>query len=637
MSKRFYEFGPFRIDKANHVLLRDGKVLPLKPKVFDTLIVLIEARDRVLDKDEMMSRLWPDAVVEESNLSQNIYLLRKVLGEADLGGVFIETIPKRGYRFVASIIEVDDVIAKVQSRAAEATEPDEVVSQLPESRVYKQTRRTKLIAAALGLGIVGVGTLIALSYFRNRSDSVPKTVSGAPVKSIAILPFKPLSSETTDQALGLGLADSLIIRLSNFKQFEVRPLSTVRTFGLPNQEATAAGRQLKVEAVLDGTIQRDGDQIRVNLRLVRVSDGSVLWAKKIDENASNFLEVQDRISERVARELVPQMTGEDQKLLAKHFTENADAHRLYMMGRYHWSKTNRDDWNKAIEYFNSAIEKDPNYALAYTGLADSYLSIIADSLLAKSDAIPTAKQAALTALRLDDTLAEAHVSLGRIKTFYDWDWAGAESEFKRALELNSNSGDAHREYASYLTSIGRTDEAVGEALRAREIDPLSNVTNFQVAWALISAGRYDDALEESRQVLAIFPTAHYWMCSAYIGKGMNQQAATECEKMLSTSKDHLMAKTTLAYASASLGRKDEAKKVLVEFKKLLKQQQASPYHIAMIYAGLRDKDQAFAWLDEAYRQHSRTLVNGLKVNPVWGNLRSDPRFVNLLRRMGLPQ
>jgi TolB-like protein/DNA-binding winged helix-turn-helix (wHTH) protein/Tfp pilus assembly protein PilF len=637
MTKRFYQFGHFRIDKVNHVLLRDGKVLPLKPKVFDTLLVLVEARDRVLDKDEMMSRLWPDAVVEESNLSQNIYLLRKVLGEADHGGVFIETIPKRGYRFVASISEFDDEIPKDQLRPPEATRPDEVPSQLPAIAVHQQTRRTNLVAVALALGIVGVVTLVALSYFRSRSDSVSKTVSGPPVKSIAILPFKPLSSDANDQVLGLGMTDTLIIRLNHFRQFEVRPLTAVREFDSANQDAVAAGRKLKVDAVLDGTIQRDGDQIRVNVRLVQVSDGSVLWAEKIDEKATNSLEVQDRISERVAREMVPQMTGEDQKLLAKHFTENADAHRLYMMGRYHWSKTNPDDWNKAIEYFNSAIERDPNYALAYTGLADCYLSIVADSLLAKSEAIPKAKEAAMTALRLDDTLAEAHVSLGRIKAFYDWDWTGGESEFKRALELNSNSGDAHREYAAYLTSIGRSDEAVAEALRARAIDPLSNVTNFQVAWALISAGRYDDAIEESRQVVAMLPTAHYWMCNAYLAKGMNQQAAAECETMLSINKGHLMAKATLAYASASLGREDNAKKVLVEFKQLFKQQQASPYHVAMVYAGLRDKDQAFTWLDEAYREHSRPLVNGLKVNPVWGNLRSDPRFTNLLHRMGLPE
>jgi DNA-binding winged helix-turn-helix (wHTH) protein/TolB-like protein/Tfp pilus assembly protein PilF len=637
MTKRFYEFGPFRIDTVNHVLLRDGKVLPLKPKVFDTLLVLVEARDRVLDKDEMMSRLWPDAVVEESNLSQNIYLLRKVLGEADHGGVFIETIPKRGYRFVASISEVDDVIAKVQLRPAKVTEPDEIVSRLPASQVHKQTRRTKLIAGALGLGIVGVLTLIALSYFRNRGDSVPKTVNGAPLKSIAILPFKPLSSETTDEALGLGMADTLITRLSNFKQLEVRPLTAVREFDSPNQDAGAAGRKLKVDAVLDGTIQRDGDQIRVNLRLVRVSDGSVLWAGNIDEKGNNFLVVQDHISERVARELVPQMTGEDQKLLAKHFTENADAYQLYILGRYHWGKIDPVDWKKAVEYFNQSIEKDPNYALPYTGLADCYLSIVAESLIEKTQAVAKAKQATMTALRLDDTLAEAHVSLGRIKTYYEWDWAGAEQEFRRAKELNPNSSDAHREYAAYLTTVGRGDEAVAEARRARDLDPLSQLASFHLAWALISNRRYDEAIEQSRQVLGTFPVAHFWMGMAYLGKGMNEQAIEEFEKVLSFSKDHTLARAALGYAYGASGRRDKAEKVLAEFKELFKRQQISPYHIANIYAGLAEKDQAFAWLEEAYRERSRLLPSGLKVSPTWDALRSDRRFADLLRRMGLPQ
>jgi len=633
MTKRFYEFGPFRIDRVNHVLLRDGKVLPLKPKVFDTLLVLVEAHDRVLDKDEMMSRLWPDAVVEESNLSQNIYLLRKVLGEADHGGIFIETIPKRGYRFVASISEVDDVIAKVQLRPPEVLEPDGVVSQLPATQANQQTRRTKLIAAALGLGIVGVVTLLAVSYLRNRNDSVPKTVNGAPVKSIAILPFKPLTSGTTDEALGLGMADTLIIRLSNFKQFEVRPLTAVREFNAPNQEAGAAGRKLRVDAVLDGTIQRDGDQIRVNLRLVRVSDGSVLWAGNIDEKGNTFLVVQDHISERVARELVPQMTGEDQKLLAKHFTENADAYQLYILGRYHWGKINPEDWKKAIDYFNQSIEKDPNYALPYTGLADCYLSIVAESLMEKTEAVAKAKQATMTALRLENTLAEAHVSLGRIKTYYERDWAGAEHEFRRAKELNPNSADAHREYAAYLTTIGRGDEAVAEARRARDLDPISQLASFHLAWALISLHRYDDAITESQEVLGTFPQAHLWIGWAYLGKGQYGEAVAEFEKRLSTSKNDPITKAHLGYAYAISGKRNQAQSILSEFK----QGRVSPYFSAIIEAGLGNKNQTFALLEQAYQEHSRPMVSGIKVNPVWESLRADSRFTDLLRRLGLPQ
>lgn len=281
----------------------------------------------------------------------------------------------------------------------------------------------------------------------------PKPAAGPAVKSLAVLPFKSLGSDISDEALGVGMADTLITRLSNIRQFIVRPTSAVRKYTSPEQDPVVAGKELKVDAVLEASIRRAGDRVRVTLRVVKVSDGSSLWAGKFDEPANDFLVVQDRVSEEVARALVPQLTGEEQKLLAKRYTQNSEAYQLYMMGRYHWSRTNPADWSKAVEYFNRAIEKDPNYALAYTGLANSYVSIVADSLLPKAEAVPKAKQAVLTALQLDPTLPDAHVSLGRIKTYYDWDWAGADREFVRAIELNPSSADAHREYSSYLAAV----------------------------------------------------------------------------------------------------------------------------------------------------------------------------------------
>jgi len=633
MSTRYYEFGSFQIDKLNHALMRDGETIPLKPKVFDTLLLLVENRERVLDKDEMLRRLWPDTVVEESNLSQNVYLLRKALCEETQEERYIETTPKRGYRFVATVKEVE--AADVQLIPDDLASP-ELGIENDSDKTLQTGRRLRISARAVllsGIGLLGIG-LVLYNWLASRPKS-PE--SNAPIRSIAVLPFKPLGSENRDETLGFGMADTLITRLSNIKPIIVRPTSSVRRFASQTQDPLAAGRELKVDAVLDGSIQREGNQLRVTLRLISVKDGSFLWTHVVNEQIDDPFLVQDRIAEQVAEALVPQMSGEQKNLLAKRHTENAEAYRLYMMGRYHWSKTNTADWNKSIEYFNRAIEKDRGYALAYTGLADSYLSIVADSLLSKAEAIPKAKEAAMTALQLDDTLSEAHVSLGRIKALYDWDWPGAEREFQRAIELNANSGDAHREYAFYLTSIGRSEQAIAEAELARRLDPLTNVTNFQLAWALISAHRYDEAIEESRQVVETLPQAHYWMAVAYIGKGMNEEAIAECQRVLSISKDHSMAKASLAYAYAAQGKRDEAKKILKELKELLSQRQASPYHIAIIYSGLDDKDQTFAWLEEAYRERSRTLASGLKVNPTWNGIRSDRRFSDLLRRIGLPQ
>lgn len=633
MNNRFYDFGPFRIDKLNHRLLRDGRALLLKPKVFDTLLVLVENRDRVLDKDELMSKLWPDAAVEESNLSQNIYLLRKALGETDNGDVYIETIPKRGYRFIAAVTELA-VDLEHESKLA-STYRSLVGKAAVTGTVQTQSRRAKLVVAIVMLCVLVLAVALGVSYFRKRTDSVTPTHNAA-VRSIAILPFKSLSSDAADEVLGFGLADTLIVRLSSFKRFEVRSIGSVRKFASPGQDPNAAGRELNVDAVLDATIQRQGEQIRVNLLLIRVRDGSAMWAGKIDERGNDLLGIQDRISERIARELLPQMTGEDQKLLAKRFTENSEAYQLYMRGRYHWNKNNSVDWNKAVEYFNQAIEKDPTYALAYTGLADAYLSVVAEQLMAEAESTPKARQAALTALRLDDTLAEAHVSLGRIKTYYDGDWDGAELEFKRAIELNPNSADAHREYSGYLTTIRRSDEAIAEGKRARELDPLSQLANFHLAWALIAARRYDEAISESQQVLATFPQASLWMGWAYLGKKQYNKAIAEFEKRLSVSKDDLMTKAHLGYAYGVSGRRSQAQNILGEFKKMGQTGKVSPYFNAIIAAGLGHKDQTFVFLEEAYHERSRNMVRGINVNPVWDSFREDPRFNDLLRQMKFP-
>ena len=634
--------------------MRDGETLPLKPKVFDTLLLLVENRGRVLDKDELLSRLWPDTVVEESNLSQNVYLLRKALG--DDGEAYIATMPKRGYRFVASVNEVED--ARADSLPKEPSPPPSVsvetdqhgfvrrhvveAEQAVQERALTASRWQRpasswRLGARIAAGVLLVLGLASAFYLWTAKKSNP-VESGAPTKSIAVLPFKSLGTDPSDDYLGLGMADTLITRLSSMNRIVVRETTAVRKFTSPNQDPVAAGRELKVDAVLEASIQRAGDRVRVTLRLVRVRDGSSLWTQIVDEQVNDPFAVQDRVAEQVAQALIPRMTGEEKNLLTRHHTENAEAYRFYMLGRYHGNRSSVEDWKKAVEYFNAATVKDPNYALAYTGLANMYLSLIADSLMPKAEAIPKAKQAAMTALQLDESLAEAHVSAGRIKTYYDWDWTGAEREFKRALELNPNSGDAHREYAAYLTNIGRSDQAIAEAKQARDLDPLTLVTNFQVAWALISARRYDEAIEQSQQALATFPTAHFWIGLAYLGKANYAEAAGEFENKLSLSKDYdPLTRAHLGYAYAMSGRREEATKILSELKNLYQRQQASPYHLAIVYAGLGDKDQSFAWLDAAYRDRARPLASGLKVNPTWEGLRSDPRFKDLTKRMGLPQ
>jgi DNA-binding winged helix-turn-helix (wHTH) protein/TolB-like protein/Flp pilus assembly protein TadD len=644
MSSRFYEFGSFRIDAVNHLLLRDGQPVPLKPKVFDTLLVLVEHRGRVLDKHELMDRLWPDTAVEESNLTQNVYLLRKVLGEDLRGAAYIETMPKRGYRFVAGVREVEN--EPNEPAPAERARDRVGVEEFYGPQRGPGSGRPRIAPASPGSramprwGVVAASfsavALVATLVFAWLSP-VPEPALGTPVRSMAVLPFKPLGPDAGDEALGFGMADTLITRLSSIRQLVVRPTSAVRKYASPHQDPAEAGQELHVDAVLEGSIQRVNDRVRVTLRLVRASDGSALWAEKFDERDGDVLAVQDRVAEKVARALLPRMTREERERLARRYTDDTEAYRLYILGRYHAARITPDDWTKAVNYFHQAIEKDPDYALAYTGLADCYSSLVADSLLSKAEAIPKARQAAYTALQLDDTLAEAHVSAGRIKAYYDWDWPGAERDIALAIELSPNSAGARLEYAAYLTTVGRSEQAIAEARKARELDPLSHVTHYQVAWALISARRYDEAIEESQKVIETFPQAHDWIGRAHIGKGRYDDAVAEFEKRLSLAKDDpLTTKAFLGYAYGMSGRRSQAEKLLAEVKDLSERRPISPGFLSMVYAGLGEKDQAFAGLENAYREHSRVLA-ALKVNPVWDGLRSDARFADLLRRMGLPQ
>lgn len=636
MNTRFYEFGPFQIDKLNHLLLRNGEPVPLKPKVFDTLLLLVENRGRVLDKDEMLGRLWPDTVVEESNLSQNVYLLRKVLGEGMDGETYIETLPKRGYRFVAKVYEIE-----IDTQASATDAPSEPpLNDLDNDRVWPAPNHwaRQVSRRPIALSLIGVLLLFAIGsgFYAWKTRNSESLKSSGPIRSVAVLPFRSLGPDSQDEIMGLQLADTLTTRLGTFKQLRVKQTNSVHKFMSPDDDPLAAARELNVDAVVDASIQTAGDRVRINLRLVDARDGNAFWSGTVEKSTADPFAVQDAVAAAVVQALTRIMSSAEETLPPKRHTTNAEAHRLYMLGRSHWGTSNEEDWKKALDYFNAAVEKDPRYALAYSGLANSYLSLIADMKLPKPEAIPKARQAAMMALQLDDTLAEAHVASGRIMTYYDWDWAGAEREFKRAIELNANSADAYREYAAFLTSVGRNEEAIAEAKEARELDPTNRATNFQMAWTLIGARRYDEAIAESQQVVKTHPDANFWIGMAHVGKGMNEQAIEDCEKTLSSSKPHPPAKAALGYAYGATNKHDKAKKLLAEFEELFKQHKTSPYFIAMIYAGLRDKDQTFAWLDKAYYDRSRPLVTGLNVNPMWDGLRSDPRFVSLLQRMRLP-
>src|SRR5438132_8902234 len=461
----FYEFGPFRIDRIKRRLLRDRSIVPLTPKAFDTLLVLIEHSGQVVEKDELMEKVWPGVVVEENNLTQNISSLRKALGEKRENPQYILTAPGVGYRFIAEVREAPREeqlsLTSLEPAALELDYHSILNSAKHESLSDNGSAWRRPRAIIAGALVIAVG-LAGITYRVAKRTKGAEAASNPQIKSIAILPFKPLAAGEADEYLGVGMADALINKLSSIKQITVRPTSSIVRYANIDVDPIKAGIDLNVNSVLDGRVQKIGNRIRVTVQLLRASDGAPLWTNKFDEKYTDVFSLEDRISEEVAAWLVPTLTGEQKQQLTRHYTEDTEAYQSYIKGLYYWNKRSNADIKKSIGYYEDAIIKDSNFALAYAGLADAYatLGILDDQR--PQDLTPKARSAAMKAVELDDGLAEAHAALGYEKHRYEWDFANAEIEFKRAIELNPNYATAHQWYGWYMISVGRFDEALAE-------------------------------------------------------------------------------------------------------------------------------------------------------------------------------
>lgn len=637
-GKTSYSFGPFRLDAHKRVLFRDDKPVPLAPKALDLLLVLVENRDRVLVKDELMEKVWPDQIVEDANITVNMSALRKALGENRNEHLYIVTIPGRGYRFVADVHEFDGrADPTADERRGSRTALEEHKQTSAEQKTFTTswgtgtTKRT-LIRAACALLIV-LSALIYLLISR-RSDQT----STQSIKSIAVLPFKPMNQEGRDEYLELGMADSLITKLSSMRQIVVRPMSATRKYTDLDQDAVAAGRELKVEAVLDGSIQRSSERVRVTVRLVRVADGKPIWAGQFDEKLTDIFAVEDSVSERAARALTQTLSGDESKLLTKHYTDSVEAYQLYLKGRYQMSYWTADGLMRAVESFQRAIEKDPQYALAYVGLADAHSKLgFGSGPRSPAEEFSKARAAAMRALEIDSELAEAHASLAEIEFHFDWNWTEAEKHYKRAIELDPNLATAHEGYSQYLVAMGRTQEALREIKLAEELDPLSLVIRMHVGLVLYAAGEYEEAIAAYREALDIEPNfsgAHALLGWVYEKKGMYEAAIRELEEASRLDHSPSWRLEGLAHAYALSGRRAEALKALAQLKELRSKSYVSPLHIAEIYTALNDKEHAFEWLEKAYEERDSSMAY-LKIEDRFESLFPDARFQNLLRRMGL--
>ncbi len=654
-----YEFGPFRLDPTERLLLRDGHPIPITPKAFDLLMVLVQRSGHLVEKRELLEAVWPASFVEEGNLSVMVHALRKAFGSDHRDYTYIETVSKRGYRFVAEVKLIEyapvapapasprvslELAAPRLPMIAPATVPpspdawDRPVALHPVLKRRPRWNNRWLLLLAL-LPVVATGSFLWRKI--STANQPAATVSqNALAHSLAILPFATIGDKSDDIYLGMGISDAITTKLGNTRKIVVRPTSAMLRYVGSARDPEAAGREQKVDAVLDGRIQREGDRLRLTLQLVRVSDGVQMWGGTFDEKYTNVFAVEDAVSEQVARSIRLELTGAEQNRLAQRPTENSDAYQAYVKGRYFWNKRTVEGLRKGLEYFQAAVALDNTYAQAYVGIADSYALLGLMNAMSPKEAFPKAKEAASKALEMDPELADAHATLGFVNFYFDWDGFAAENEFQRALRSNPNYAMAHAWYAEDLAAMGRFPEAFAETKRAQEADPVSLTVGAVYGNVAYLAGQNDEAVDELKKAIEIdpaYPRLHFRLGNAYLHRGMYEQALPEFLKavQLTGGGDQYgdqYYESAVGYTYAILGRTAEARKLLDTLVRRSETRYVPAYAIALIYAGLGDKEHVFEWLEKSYQDRSTSMAY-LKVDPILKDYRSDPRFIALAKRI----
>ena len=621
-ENKFYAFGDFRLDSGKRLLFDgSGEVVPLMPKAFDTLLYLIQNSGRIIEKDEILSSVWADTVVEENNLTQNISVLRRIFGEKPGEHRYIVTVPGRGYKFVAAVGDLpEDDQSEIEGLKFEKNEDVTPHSETPTSKSNGQTT-TRIWPAAVLISLI-----VGLAFLGFLLLKEKQTALMVPIKSVAVLPFKPLAAESRNEALELGMADNLISRLSGSGEISVRPLNAVLRYNSLDQDPLAAAASLRADAVLDGSIQTSGDRIRVSARLIRASDGKQLWADQFDEKFTDIFSVQDSISQKVAAALQVRLG------LKKRFTENVEAYEYYANGQYHRLKLTKPDIEKALGYFQKAIDVDPAYALAYVGLAETYYQMALTLEMPSDGPMMKAKAAAERAIELDPDLADGYAAIGLINFWYEWDWKTAERNFQRAAVLAPNR--AHWGYAHLLSNMGRHEEALAQIKTAREIDPVNVIIGSIEGQALFFAGKNDEALDRLRKTIELYPNfwlAHLFISRAYSEKGMHSEAIASAEKAFELSRSS-QANAYRGYVLAKSGRIADTERILSEMKKDSDTRYVPAYTMAEVYNALGDTGKALEYLEKGIAEKDVRMVF-VKIDPMWNNLRTNPRFVKIIELM----
>jgi TolB-like protein/DNA-binding winged helix-turn-helix (wHTH) protein/Tfp pilus assembly protein PilF len=634
-------FGPFEVDFRAGELHKNGRKIRLQDQPLQVLALLLEQPGEVVTREELQQKLWPmDTFVDfDHGLNNAINKLRDALNDSAEAPRFIETLPRRGYRFVAGVDKQESAALPAHfvnhSQSSESLEAvalktvDEVV--VPVLRPY-WFRRFRLALAGLGLLVV---LFVGFRFFRHRRLSV--TGVSAHIHSIAVLPLENLSGDPAQEYFADGITDELTTDLAQIGSLRIVSRTSAMIYKGKREPLPQVAKELRVDAVIEGSVERYGDQVRVRTQLIDASTDTHIWAETFDRDTRDTLTLEGEIARKIALAVRANLTQEEESRVARVRHIDPDLFDLYLRGRSLGNVRGPGSLKKSLSYYEEISKRDPDFALAHAGAADSYILLGDYGYVAPNKVFPRAEAEAEKALQLDASLAEAHTSLAMVKTLYDRDWHGADAEYRRALALNPSYARGHHWYARYLTKMGRHQDALAEIKRAAECDPLDLFVEANVGEVYYFGRQYDQAIQIERDALATndnFGRAHYDLGRAYLAKGQHEESIAELTRSVSIY-DSVIDRSFLGNAYAVAGNRQDAQAMLNKVKKYSEQDYVAPYFLAIIYAGLGQRDQAFDYLEAAYRTHDGWL-GLLKVDPALDPLRSDPRFQDLLRRMNFP-
>jgi DNA-binding winged helix-turn-helix (wHTH) protein/TolB-like protein len=627
-----FAFGDFVFVPKERLLLRGGVPVPLTAKAFDLLAVLVQRSGHLVSKDELFEEVWPNTTVQETNLTVNISTLRKALEAGHNGSEFIQTVPGRGYRFVAPVIARQTMPGAMHvepggNNSGAAPKPEPVANAgFRKSFEAIKHRRWALIAVTVVCVAIG-----AVALWRAK----PQTIDVA-LGSVAVLPF--LSDSPGSNYLADGLTEATVNGLVQLQALRIAPRTNALRYKGSAIRPKDAGRELDVAAVVTGSVAQQDGRLRIQVDLVDVSRDSQIWGAMYQGDASELVHLQTRILQDLPHALRIPLSDQESRRIARQPTANADAYRAYLQGRYEWSQRSEAGLKRGIERFQQAVVIDPQFAAAYSGLADSYSILGYLSYLSPAETFPEARRHATKALELDASLAEAHASLGFVKLYFDWDWFGAETEFQRAIALSPHLASSHQWYSIFLLAAGRPKQALGEILLAHECEPLSLSVNTDLGFHYYYTGRYADAAKQLKLVLEMgpsFPPAHLWLGRTYEELGQFDDAAAAFRGVDERISDWPVSIAARGHVAGVSGRQAQAAEALGELERLSARKFVTSYGIALVHAGLGQNDAAFASLNKAFEERSNWLV-WLRLDPRWNGLRSDPRFTQLVSRMRFP-